>query len=224
MRSEINTKEDEEVRCRSFKNFDETQFQADIVTYVEESAFKQHIMNKDVNSAFNTLLQVLKRASDAHAPWKQFKRGNNTQHIPWYNRELKEITERKNMYLKFYRLHRNVEDLKAYKIAKNKQTHMKRALKRQYYKEKIESYDGDSKKIWSILKQVTNLDYREEILPDIVNQNTANKFNKFFANVGIEVQRKLGINIEKPDLTKMGSFKFRKETEERIEYLIKRIQ
>ena len=45
----------------------------------------------------------------------------------------------------------------------------------------------------------------------------------FFANVGIKVQQKLGINIEAPDLSKCGVFKFKDETEERIEYLIKRI-
>ena len=221
---EIDTKDDEEVRCRSFKNFDETQFQDDIVKHVNESSYNQHIMNKDVNSAFNTLLEVIKTVADEHAPWKHFKRGNKNKHIPWFNQELKDITERKNMYLKLYRLYRNPEDQQAYRAAKNKQTHTKRALKRQYYKEKIQNYDGDSKKIWSVLKQETSLDYREEITPDIINKDTANTFNNFFANVGIEVQRKLGINMETPDLSRTGDFKFRKETEERIEYLIKRIR
>ena len=137
---------------------------------------------------------------------------------------MKEITDKKNSYLKLYRLYRNPEDLNLYKITKNKQTHLKRALKRQYYKDKIDNFDGDSKKIWSILKEITNLDYKEEILPDIVNKDTANKFNKFFANVGIDVQRKLGINIQAPDLSKRGAFSFKMETEERIEYLIKRIR
>ena len=67
---------------------------------MEESSFKQHIQNKDINSAFNTWLEVLRRVSDQHAPWKQFRRGNNHDHIPWFNRELKAVTEKKNMYLK----------------------------------------------------------------------------------------------------------------------------
>ena len=221
---DCDSNEVEEVRCRSFKNFDETQFRDDIVKHIEESSYKQHIINKDINSAFNTWLEVIRRVSDQHAPWKQFRRGNNHDHIPWFNRELKAVTEKKNMYLKLYRLFRNPEDLVAYKKAKNEQTHMKRGLKRKYYKEKIENFDGDSKKLWSILKEVTNLNYREEIQPDIINKETANKFNKFFANVGIEVQRKLGINIKTPDLSTIGNFKFKNETEERIEYLIKRIR
>ena len=39
-----------------------------------------------------------------------------------------------------------------------------------------------------------------------------------------DVQRKLGIQIEAPDLNTEGEFKFQKETEERIDYLIRRIR
>ena len=182
------------------------------------------MMSKDLDSAFNTWLDVIKNVADQHAPWKEFRRNNQNKYIPWYNRELVEIAERKNTYLKLYRLYRNPDDLSLYKMAKNSQTHLKRALKRKYYKEKIDNYDGDSKKIWTILKELTNLSYRDEILPDKVNKETANKFNQFFAKVGIEVQKNLGIQIETPDLTKVGDFKFNPETEERIDHLIRRIR
>ena len=150
-------KQDDFIRCRSFKNFDENLFKEDIKQRVEDSNYKQHMTNKDLNAAFNTWLEVIKTVSDEHAPWKEFKRQNKNKHIPWYTKELEQIKERKNMYLKLYRLYRNPEDLELYKVAKNNQTHMKRALKRQYFKEKINNYDGDSKKIWTLLKDVTNL-------------------------------------------------------------------
>ena len=216
--------QEESVRCRSLKNFDKDQFRKDIKQRIDDSNYKEHITNKSLNDAFNTWLEVIKTVSDEHAPWKEFKRGSENKHIPWYNRELINTTDRKNSYLQLYRLYRNPDYLNLYKIFKNKQTHMKRALKRNYYKEKIENFEGDSKKIWSILKEVTNLDYREEIQPDIINKDTANKFNKFFANVGIEVQKKLGIQIKAPNLTESGIFKFKLETDERIDYLIKRIR
>ena len=224
IKTEKDANDDETIRCRSFKNFDEDQYREDIKKAVEESDYNHHMQNKDLNAAFNTWLAEIKRVSDEHAPWKEFKRNKQNKYIPWYNRELVELGNTKNTYLQLYRLYRKPEDLQIYKAAKNKQTHMKRALKRNYYKEKIESYDGDSKKIWSILKEVTNMNYKEDIVPDVVNKETANKFNNFFAKVGIEVQRKLGIQIEAPDLTTEGEFKFQKETEERIDYLIRRIR
>ena len=78
--------------------------------------------------------------------------------------------------------------------------------------------------MWSILKEVTNQNYKEEITPDVINKDTANRFNNFFSNVGIHVQKKLKILIKRPTLNKEGIFKFHQETTEKIEYLIKRIK
>ena len=224
IKKENESNEAESIRCRSFKNFDEDLFREDIKSRVDESEFYHHIRNKEINLAFDIWLEIIKNVADEHAPWKEFKRKGQNKFIPWYTKELEDIAKRKNMYLKLYRLYRNPEDLNLYKTAKNSQTHLKRALKRRYYKEKIENFDGDSKKIWSILKEITNLDYREDILPDNVSEETANKFNKFFAKVGIEVQRKLGVQINLPNLEQPGEFKFENETEERIDYLIRRIK
>ena len=53
---------------------------------------------------------------------------------------------------------------------------------------------------------------KEDILPDLINEEVANKFNNYFANVGINVQKKLNINIPKPTLNSNGIFKFQPET------------
>ena len=124
--------------------------------------------NKNINAAFDTWLETIKNVADEHAPWKEFKRKKENVHIPWFTKELHDAADRKNRYLKLYRLFRNPEDLMLYRKAKNTQTHMKRALKRKYYKEKIDKYDGESKRNWDILKEVTNQHYRDDIVPDKV--------------------------------------------------------
>ena len=211
-------------RCRSFKDFNEANYQNDIIDAIMRSAFSQHMQNEDLNKAFDTWINVIKNVSDIHAPWKEFKRTNEIQHIPWYTKELEEIKEQKNRSLQLYRLYRNPEDYEIYKRMKNIQTHLTRTLKRAYYKEKIENFEGDSRKIWQILKDVTNKNYREEVLPDNPNKKTANKFNIFFAKVGKQVQEKLKIKIDMPDLTKSGNFRFENETYEKVDALIKRIR
>ena len=214
----------QQIRCRSFKSFDVDKYREDIRKMVDESSFNENIAEKDVNNAFNTWINIMKEAADKHAPWKQFKRKKEQAHIPWFNEEISNITKTKNMYLKLYQMYNRPEDKKLYKISKNKQTHLKRKLKREYYTNKINQYEGESSKMWNILKDVTNHNYKEDITPDIVNKETANRFNSFFANVGIQVQEALNITFKPPELNKEGTFKFEAETPQRIEYLINRIR
>ena len=136
---------------------------------------------------------------------------------------LQSATDMKNKYLKYFRMFGREEDKESYKKAKNELTHKKRKSKRKYYKDKIKQYEGESSKTWNILKEVTNYNYREEILPDNVTKQTADEFNTFFATVGIKAQKKLNINIPAPD-HKNGEFVFAEETSQRVEYLINRIK
>ena len=211
-------------RCRSFQNFNEEEFQNDLTTAIQNSNFNLHMDNEDLNSAFNTWLHAIKYTSDIHAPWKEFKRTQKTNHIPWYSKELDELKDQKNRSLRLYRLYRNPDDLAVYKRTKNIQTHLKRSLKREYYKNKIDSFDGNPRKIWQVLKDVTDRNYKEDVLPDNPNKTTANKFNSFFAKVGKTVQEKLKIDIKLPDINKEGTFKFKDITENDITSLIKRIR
>ena len=214
----------ETIRCRSFKEFNEINFQKDITEAIAQSSYHHHMQNEDLNKAFDAWISVIKNISDIHAPWKEFTRNNNKKHNPWYTQELEEIKDQKNRSLQLYRLYRNPDDLEVYKRAKNLQTHLTRSLKRAYYKEKINNFEGNSRKIWQILKEVTNKNYRDEVLPDNPNKKTANKFNTFFAKVGKQVQEKLNIKIDMPNLDKIGQFKFSNETENKIDSLIKRIR
>ena len=167
---------------------------------VNASKFRETIENREVDKAFTIWINIMMKAADKHAPWKEFKRKKEQSYIPWFNQDINNITKTKNMYLKLYQMYNRPEDKRLYKIAKNKQTHLKRKYKREYYTSKITQYEGESSKMWSILKEVTNLHYKEDIKPDIVNKETANRFNSFFASVGIKVQKTLNINIKAPKL------------------------
>ena len=224
IKENLSKTEPEEITYRDFKNFSEAKYKEDISKYVKESDFQMHLNNKEINKAFDTWLTSIKRAADENAPIITKTKKNESRRIPWYNKELEEITKTKNMYIKLYKLYKNPEDKEAIKRAKNHQTHLKRKCKREYYKERINNFTGDSKKMWNILNDITDRSYKEDILPDVINHETANSFNNYFANVGINVQRKLNINIPKPTLNENGVFEFKPETKTRIEQLINRIK
>ena len=128
------------------------------------------------------------------------------------------------MYLKLYRLYKQTEDKEKYKAAKNAETHLKKKCKREYYKKRINEYIGDPKKMWSILKDVTNYSYHEDITPDIVNEDTANRFNTYFANVGMEVQKTLNTISTTLTPSTKGIFRFYPESTEKIDKLMQRIK
>ena len=52
-------------------------------------------------------------------------------------------------------------DLNVVKAVTNKITHCKRKLKKIYYSDKIAKYDGDPKKMWKILKEVTQTEAKK---------------------------------------------------------------
>ena len=85
------------IRHRSFKSFDGDAYREDIKKNVGESGFSEAMERKDVNTAFNSWTEALKKAANKHAPWKEFKEKRD-QHIPWYTTEI-EARRTKNMYL-----------------------------------------------------------------------------------------------------------------------------
>ena len=82
------------------------------------------------------------------------------------------------------------EDQKALKKIKNEVNHLKTKLKRKYYTEEIEKSEGDSKKAWKVIKTALGkLKDKETIEPSHITKEKANEFNKFFASIGLEIQK-----------------------------------
>ena len=77
---------------------------------------------------------------------------------------MKEKTKR----LKLYWLDGYFTDLKIVKSITNKITHLKRNLKRAFYRDKIQEYEGDAKKMWAVLKEIT----QQKTDPDTHSQNS----------------------------------------------------
>ena len=95
--------------------------------------------------------------------------------------------------------------------------------------DKLEEAQNDSKKCWKILNTVTNrTKVKDAIEPDMITQTKANEYNKFFATIGVEIQKKLGIRIQTPqnetENIHQAKFAFSAESPEAIEKLIDNIK
>ena len=76
------------------------------------------------------------------------------------------------------------------------------------------------------MKGATNTEeIKDKTEPNLMNQDTANTFNKFFATVGTKIQEKLNIKTPETQATSVtGNFTFKSETEENIVKLIDRLK
>ena len=116
-------------------------------------------------------------------------------------------------------------DLNIVKAVTNKITHYKRKLKKIYYSDKIAKYDGDPKKMWKILKEVTQTEAKKnEVEPEFIDQNKANTFNNFFVTIGSRIQKELNITEKEVRNNKSEKFNFKEENEETIIKLVDRIR
>ena len=103
--------------------------------------------------------------------------------------------------------------MKIVKSITNKITHLKRSLKRSFYRGKIEEYAGDAKKMWNILKEITQSEKKSQYIePDNLDQNMADNFNKYFATIGTNIQMKLNVQEKGRCEISRDHFKFKDES------------
>ena len=210
---------------RDWRNYNEDDLKYTIQTLIEESNIHSLIAQEDVNKSLLTLTEILQQATDEHAPMKSMKeRPKTATTIPWYDKEIQELKKEKNQYLQLFYLLRNQRDKERAKILNNKLTHLKGKKKKFYYTNKLSECEGDSKKEWNILRELTNgYTEKQDIEPDNMNQSEANRYNDFFATVGSEIQKKLNVTDIEVVAERKG-FNFIPESEENTIKLIERIR
>ena len=100
---------------------------------------------------------------------------------------------------------------------------VKKLLKIDWIKKEIENYKGDIKKLWKLIHFVIGNQKTKDITePEDIDQETADNHNKYFATIGLEIQKQLDIEMEQqtPDNFDYPSFKFENETISNIGKLI----
>ena len=217
--------EPETIKFRNFKKYDKESFNTELKYNFENSDFNRHIADEEVNQAMNTWTDVFCKTAQKHAPITEKVKKYRRKNVPWYTKELEEKIEGRSKKLQLYRLYRQKKDLIAAKKLANEITHLKRKLKKKYCSQKIEQYEGDPKRLWRILKDVTGTTPdKSNSEPDIMDQGKANSFNNYFATVGTKIQKLLGTKEAESKSEQNGDFTFKEVNEETIIKLIDRIR
>ena len=183
------------IRHRSYKNYNAAEFNKALEKKLLDSNIKYHIEHCDTNSATEELIKIMQVTAENHAPIKEIKINPKKTNIPWYTEELKDMITQKNSLIKDWYYY-GFQSFKT-RICKinNSISHLKRKLKKMYVTEMFEEAHSDSKKCWKILNVITNrTKAKDTVEPEMLNQEKVNKYNKYFATVGLEIQKKLKIN------------------------------
>ena len=176
-----------------------------------ERKLKNFDINKgDPNELLSELVRLTKEAIDSVFPLQKV---SNKQALkisnPWMTNELikqHKIRDRlKSKWIKSGHINNSAEH-SAYKKMRNQVTKMDRKAKRKYFNNKCDEANGNSEKMWKVIRSATNQKPKPNISPDFVKIrdadgkivkkledkcDIANEMNKTFSEMGAKLAEKL---------------------------------
>ena len=167
-------------RYRSFKNFNEDSFRADLASDLNNFTVDQPDINKDISVWYN----IIQKHLDQHAPYKTSR--VKTKKLPeWYNQEIA-LARRKRDNFKQRKLWAD------YKVFRNKTKDLIRKAKRNHFSDTV-TKSKDTKTIWQHFRKVNNKNISsnsglpEEIIFDnkryTKSEDIAAKLNQYFSSI-----------------------------------------
>ena len=217
--------EETTIRHRSYQKYDPQTFTSNLRENLSQSNIRQHIHNRDVNSAMQELIKILQDTADEVAPMIETKIRDKKNYIPWFTSELRNMITQKNELLQDYYLYGLQSFLTRVKSISNRISHLKRKLKKNYITKKLTEYKDNPKKCWKVIDLITNRQKTHDTVePEHITQEKANDYNHYFATVGEEIQKKLNLRTHLNNFDGILGFNFIPENEESIKKLIDKIR
>ena len=102
----------------------------------------------------NNLTESILKTLDQHAPVVNTWVKPNAQPKGWWCKELSDTLKERDILYKRAIITKKVEDWEAFKRTRNYGVSLLRRCKTEYYRVKIEECRGDSKEMWSTLKEL----------------------------------------------------------------------
>ena len=173
------------MKCRNVKGTDRSLFRADIAQSPLVIGSPDRV--DDLLDLYNaTLLGLLNK----HAPEKE-KVVPDRPSSPWINEAVIKAKQARRRAERKKRKTGLVVHIEIYKQARNNVTKLIKQAKASHFHAKLEDAKTDSKKMFSLLSTLLNRENRSDSLPDMIPQEAAKSFSRFFQ----EKSRRLGKNL-----------------------------
>ena len=175
------------VECRSFRNFNPDQFQKDVES-IEWDVFYNCT---DVNMASNMLCSLLTKVINKHAPFTKLKLRDFAP--PWLNTEFLGLVDAREFWGNKYKKSQTEYNFKQREVARANAKELKEKLKQSYFEDQIDQSNGDSKKLWKVIKEFwptkpkgNNINKIHDFTTDI---DKANALNEHFSTIGLNLSK-----------------------------------
>ena len=159
-------------------------------------------MFENTNDVVDTWYNVFNDIIDEHLPLKQKRVKRNVQ-PKWFNSEILQEIKARDKLLSKARKSQAVRDWNAFKRAKNSVTQLIRSTKQSYFKDKVTENRINSRKLWNLIKCLSNDDKEaesgiKELVENETNisdkQSIAETLNSFFVDQQKKLVAALGLS------------------------------
>ena len=185
-------------------------FKKRIINKAKIAVFKEHLplvnwrcinYHENVNDTYETFLKTFSDIYDSYFPIEELSVKQKDLQTPWMSRALKQISKQKQkLYIRYIKLKTNDAE-KSYKDYKSLFEKFKKKAKNNYYISLLSQHQGNSKRTWQIMKEITGkVKTNGNSLPkmlktengDLYNKKEiASEFNNFFTAVGPKLASKI---------------------------------
>ena len=202
---------------------------------LNEFDWKRILDMTDAKKAFSQFYDGFCRMYEESFPLKTFKSKYQNK-LKWLTEGLKKSIRIKNKLFIKYRRYPTEENLVYYKTYKRHLSKLMKTAEREYYNNIILDNKNNTRKIWSVIKDVinkkrsTNLPNQFKFGEVLTSDKSviAHKFNSFFVNIGNDLSKKCpNVNINPVSFLKTStpcSMYLEKSNKSEIEKIIKSLK
>ncbi len=157
---------------------------------IAEVPWENILSSKDTTAAFTDLSKIIGNLYNEYFPLRKIKLSYNNR-VSWLTYGMKQSIKRKNALYKKMHKHPTDSNIITYKTYRNKLNNLFR-LAEKHYQMLLERNKNNSKKTWSIFKEVINKKEKAQLstvfkvgnmlISD--NKKITNTFNHYFVNFG----------------------------------------
>lgn len=190
------------VKIRSMKNYNKETFQLNLLDVDWSSV----LCSDNVIQAWENFKSIFMSAIDNIAPLKEVRIKQRTE--PWITNEILQCIKDRDKAFRLYKKDSSDENFSIFKGLRNKTQTMIYTAKRDYFKEKVENENHDSKSLWNSLKELGMPSKKSKATASAIGLKiddkvcfdrriVAEKFNSFYTTVASKLVQKLPKGMNK---------------------------
>ena len=145
---------------RDFSHFNNAKFVDDL----KQINFL-NLVDSDVNSSINSVIRVLERLTEKHAPLKRASQSKRKQlNKPWLTKGILASIKKKHKLFKSHFLSNDPDKISQYKAFNNKLNRIKLQVKKNYFDSQFAINKGNLKATWKLIDMIINRGTKKKTL------------------------------------------------------------